>query len=233
MDRERDITVFGCTLIGCVADIVAILVAVISGRSSVLFFAIALLLLIGGIACLWIKLKERINFINFVEHLFNNTTHNFTMLPKACLARDKSREKSKLSVRDLCITYTCDLSKVNIEKLKEDTNIIYGDAVEYTFIVENKNLPEEFACYLGNMYADDPFEITQKHGNQQEYEFVPQPHCHDENRVASAVQRYSWQIQKENITHGKTLPISFRMKYESRGKAKVFKLNLEDFFQRP
>lgn len=40
MDRERDITVFGCTLIGCVADIVAILVAVISGRSSVLFFAI-------------------------------------------------------------------------------------------------------------------------------------------------------------------------------------------------
>ena len=130
MDREREITVFGCTLIGCVADIIAILVAVISGRSSVLFFVVALVMLIGVIVYLWMKLNERINSIDFVEHLFNNTTHNFTLLPKACLAMDKSKEKSDLCARDLCIKYSCDLSAVDPKGLNEDTDISYGDVVE-------------------------------------------------------------------------------------------------------
>ncbi len=220
MENHRETAVFCCALIGGIADIIAIFVSITSGKSAIMFIIIAFLLLLGAIIYLWSKLKERLSFIEFIEHLFNNTTHNFTLLPKICLALDKSKEKSNLCARDLLIKYTCDMSNVKLNGLKEDSVISYDDIVEYSFTVENKKIPEEFVCYLGNMYADDPVEISQKHGSQETFEIVPPPRYTDETRVASVVQRYSWQIKKDCVTHGKELPITFRMKYDGSGKPK-------------
>lgn len=222
MEDKKAYMVFVCTLLGGVADIMAILIAIISGKPVVLFFATVLLLLLGVALYLYTELKKKKDFVDFVEHLFNNTVYKFTLLPKICLAFDKSKERCTLSAKSLQIKYTCDMSKVHLSGLDKDTEITYEDIVEYSFVVENKDIPEEFVCYLGNMYANDPVEISQRHGCQSEYELVPVLHNPDEERVASTVRRYSWQIKKKCITHDLEFPISFRMKYEGHGKAKAW-----------
>lgn len=223
MENKRENIVFGCTIVGGIADIIGIIIAAISGNASVLLFAIALLLLIGAVAYLYTDLKERKEFIDFVECLVGNERYGgFTLLPKICLAFDQSGEKRTLCAKELSINCTFDMSNVQLAGLKEDSEIAYDDTVEYIFKMENKNVPEEFACYLGNMYADRNFvELSQKHGTQEQYECVPPlPYSVDDAQENLAIRRYSWKLNRECITHGTELPISFRIKQGSAGKAK-------------
>lgn len=223
MENKRENIVLGCTLVGAIADIIGILISAISGNSSVMFFVIALLLLIGAVIYLYVELKERKDFIDFVECLVGNAHYGgFSLLPKICLAFDKSGEKRTLCAKEMSINCTFDMSKVPRVGLKEDSEIAYDDTVEYIFKMENKNVPEEFACYLGNMYADrNSVELSQKHGAQEQYERVPPlPYSADDAQENLAIRRYSWKLNKECITYSAELPISFQIKHASVGKAK-------------
>lgn len=223
MEQKRENMIFACTIVGGIADMIGVMIAAISGNVSMMFFAIALLLLIGAVAYLYTELKERKDFIDFVECLVGNERYGgFTLLPKICLAFDKSGEKRTLYAKEMSINCTFDMSNVSLAGLKEDSEISYDDTVEYIFKMENKNVPEEFACYLGNMYADrNPVELSQKHGTQEQYECVPPlPYSADDAQENLAIRRYSWKLNRECITHGTELPVSFQIKHGSVGKAK-------------
>lgn len=70
------------------------------------------------------------------------------------------------------------------------------------------------------MYAKNSFaEIFQKHGIQTKYEAVPPPRYTDETRTDSIVQRYSWQLKKQNFTKDISVPISFQLKCLETTKA--------------
>ena len=220
MGDRKETTVLACTFVGGIADVIAIVAAIMTREVSLAFFAVALLLLIGSIAYLYTELKERKDFIGFVEYLFNNSEHSFTLLPKICLTIDRNKEINSLHVRNLTIKYTCDFQRVNLDGIEEDSPICYDDVVEYSYNIENKDIPEEFVCYMGNIYADGPIELSQKHGSQQVYELVPLPRFPGKPRAESVVQRYSWQLKREHITHNPIFPVSFRLKYHEKNIAK-------------
>lgn len=193
---------------------------VIKNPGLIVFSCFVFTMFIFAVARVNSRYKERVEFIEFIEYLFDNNTHKFTLLPKICLALDKERENSSLDVREMNVKYTYDMSEVNLVPGDVNKKIEYLDKIEYTLNVVRKKLPKEFCCYLGNMYSiDTNAKISQKHGTQTEYEVVPTPRYRDETYTDSIVQRYSWELRKENITNESTIPISFLLEYKEKARA--------------
>ncbi len=220
MEKKKELALLFCAIIGAIADVVAVIIALVNWNVSLIIFSTTLIVLLFTIIYIYMRYKERCDFLHFVQHLFDNHIHNFNLLPKICLALDKSKEINNICVRELQIEYTYDMSNVETETLASTDKIYYTDTIEYQLNVENTNLPEEYICLLGNMYAkDDTVHIVQKHGAQKDYETVPAPRYTDDTKTDSIVQRYCWQLKKENINRSNTIPICFRLKYNETAKA--------------
>lgn len=193
---------------------------VIKNRGLIVFTCFVFAVFIFAFARVNSRYEERVEFIEFIEYLFDNSTHKFTLLPKICLALDKERENSSLTVREMNVKYTYDMSEVTLVPSDVNKKIEYLDKIEYSLNAERKNLPKEFCCYLGNMYSiDTNAKISQKHGTQTEYEVVPTPRYRDETYTDSIVQRYSWELRNENIKNESTIPISFLLEYKEKARA--------------
>ena len=213
IDKEK--LLFVCSIVGGVADLIAI-IAVLSSWSFayillLLSFALTFIALVSYI----IRYKKK-----FIEYLFNNPTHNFNLLPKICLAIDQSTDINDLIVRDMAVSYVCDMSSIDLSSITPTSRIKYNDYIEYSFDVENKKLPKQFFCYLGNLYSDTFFgKISQKHGIQSEYELIPTPRYTDETVTRSNVQKYVWQLKPDNFQCTPTVPINFKIDYAETSKA--------------
>lgn len=218
MENKKEVIVFLCTLVGGIADLVALFMLKL--ENAILFHALSSIILLFIIAYLFLKYKNRCIFLQFIEHLFENNTNKFTLLPKICMAIDSSKEHPKLHITEMIIKHTYDFQNVNLSDITSESRITYPGSIEYHITAKNKLIPTEFSCYLGDMYADPTFTLSQKHGCQSVYENVPTPARTDDIRVASAITRFCWQLDKRNISHGKTLPISFKMTHSGSTTAK-------------
>lgn len=198
------------TWIGAVADIVAIVTVILSG---ITFSAFILLALLTALFCiilyLFFRYRERCTFLQFVEHLLENHTHKFTLLPKVCMALDSSGERKNLHITKMNVKHVFDFSGIETASISPDEKIDYLASSEYLLTVENKHIPEEFSCYLGDMYSDPSFSIYQKHGYKTVYETVPAPDA-KHSMVSSAVTKYSWQL-KDYTAGSRTFPICFKL----------------------
>lgn len=235
MGKRKEDVIFLCTIIGGIADFIAILM--LDSEVLVPIFLVSLLVLVSVIIHLFRKYNEccrkyneRCDFISFIAHLLENQTHKFTLLPKICMASDSSETQSNLHIESMTIVHTSDMRNIDFSMFTNDTPIAYQGNIEYIMNVHNKKIPSEFSCYLGNMYADPTFQIEQKHGCQSKYEVVPPPAYSDDIRVASAIQRFCWQLKPEYITKAKTLPICF--KYTHSGMTTINSDNTLVFYPR-
>ncbi len=220
MKTQKEIALIACSIIGGVADFLAIAITLKTLNIVATVFIATIILFIVTILYLYIKYKQRCEFLSFIQYLFDNPIHKFNILPKICLLLNKTKETNDIYVRNMSVNYTYDMSNINLEAIDENTQIQYLDTIEYCFQAENKKIPEEFVCYLGNMYEKNGFgEISQKHGVQKEYVAVPPPRYTDETRPDSVVQRYSWQLIRENFTKDILVPISFQLKCLETTKA--------------
>lgn len=220
MKKQTDYNLLFCTIVGCVADLIAIYISIKSLSSVTPILIIVFVGLIFLIVQLYNKYRERRDFISFIQYLFDNNFHNFNLLPKICLALDKSGETNDLAVENMTIKYTYDMRNINVDTISQDDIINYYDTIEYDLRVRNKNIPKEFVCYRGNMKSyDDCIEIFQKHGNQIDYERVPCPRHTDETKNNVDIQKYSWQIKDENITKGKIFTHNFKFRYLEKATA--------------
>lgn len=219
MDKNRESIIFACTLTGAISDIIAILV-VLSSDVAIkdCFLLLTLLVLLFITLFLSGRYKERCEFLQFVEHLFENDTKKLTMLPKICMALDGSGEKKNLHVNEMIVRHIFDFSEVKPALLLNDVRVNYKGIVEYEMIIENKNIPPVYTCFLGDMYSDPSSKILQKHGCNTTYQDVPAP---EDKRTAvkSAVTKYSWHLDKNCITKGNQLPLSFKL--EQHGYEKI------------
>lgn len=125
-----------------------------------------------------------------------------------------------MDIDSLSIKYIFDFSNIDLTHVSSDSNIEYMSKIEYIINAKNENIPERFVVYRGNMYSvDSRTELLQKHGSQKDYLPVQPPKSNGENMVSTAVQRYSWVIEKKNITASNDFPISFLFKYKENVKA--------------
>lgn len=209
MENSKEHIVFLCTLVGGIADFVALFMLKL--ENAIFLHSISFIILVLIIVYLFFKYKNRCHFLQFIEHLFGNSINKFTLLPKICMAIDSTNEHPKLHITEMTINHTYDFQNVNLSDITKESRITYPGNVEYHITAKNKLVPSEFACFLGDMYADPTFSLSQKHGCQSEYENVPTPARTDDIRVTSTVTRFSWQLDKRNISHGKTFPISFKL----------------------
>ena len=129
MAKKKETILLICALIGGIADIVAIRSIFNTWNTALAFFITTLTFLLGTTIYLYMRYIERCNFLNFVEYLFDNPTHNFNLLPKICLALDKSKEINHLSVREMSIKFTYDMSRINLDSIKKDEYVHYLDTI--------------------------------------------------------------------------------------------------------
>ncbi len=90
---------------------------------------------------------KKVKYINFIEYLFNNDTHRFTLLPKFRIYIENKKRKNKLHITNLKIKY--EISK------NEDYSDNVGDLkIDYVFKIKNKHLPKQYYIIFGNDYAE-------------------------------------------------------------------------------
>lgn len=219
MDNNKERIIWGCTLIGAVSDLVAIWAVLrsdVTTRESILLLMLLIIFFI--LVYLFHIYKERCEFLEFVEYLFVNDTKKFTLLPKICVALDESREKRNYHVKDMCVRHIYDFSETDPASLLKDIKVDYTGITEYEMKLKNKHIPPIYSCFLGNMYSEPSFRIYQKHGCNTVYQTVPVPE--DKHpAVKSAVIKYSWELNKDYITRGDDLPISFKL--EKQGRTRI------------
>lgn len=93
----------------------------------------------------YIKIRK---YINFVEFLFNNKKHRFTLLPKLRIYIESTKNKNKVHVTNLNIKYS-------ITKNKNFSDNIGDLRIEYDMQIENKHLPKQYYVIFGNDYAEN------------------------------------------------------------------------------
>ena len=217
MDKHLEML---CAGVGLIANLVAIILAVINNNAILIMLFGLLLLFIITSSFLLLSYQNKLKFLRFVEHLFYNVNNNFDVLPKICLLLDQTNEYNKLDVGSLSIKYIFDFSNIDLTHVSSDSNIEYKSIIEYTIKAKNENIPDRFVVYRGNMYSvDSRTELFQKHGAQENYLPVQPPKSNGKDMVKSAIQRYSWVIEKNYITKGNAFPISFLFHYKEKAKA--------------
>lgn len=216
MNEKIETATLISTIIACISNIIAICVAVKSLNISISISALAIMLFLYTIVHLYVKFKNCNKFLNFIVYLFDQ---KFNILPKICLAYYNSNKTNNLDVNNLSIKYTWDMTNINFDSLEKDTYINYTDTIEYELNVQNKKLPKNFVCFLGNMASEDgASELSQKYGTMSEYQKVPTSNI-DKSNSKFKIQCYYWELEKRNIDKGNCVPICFKLKYPEKTKA--------------
>lgn len=218
MDKHLEML---CAGVGLIANLVAIILAVINNNAIlIMLFGLLLMFIITSSIWLFSYHQNKLRFLRFVEHLFHNEDNCFNVLPKICLLLDQINEYNKLDVDSLSIKYIFDFSNIDLTHVSSDSNIEYMSTIEYTIKAKNERIPDRFVVYRGNMYSvDSRTELFQKHGAQENYLPVQPPKTNGKEMVRSAIQRYSWVIEKSYVTKGNAFPISFLFHYKEKAKA--------------
>lgn len=101
----------------------------------------------------FIYYAKKMRYINFVEFLFCNEKHRFTLLPKFRIYIERQNRKNKVHITNLKIKYT-------ITKNNSSNNNIGDLKIEYDMKIENRHLPKRYYIIFGNDYAKDKPNIT-------------------------------------------------------------------------
>lgn len=91
----------------------------------------------------WKKMK----YINFIEYLFNNNNHRFTLLPKFRIYIENKKRKNQIHIKELKIKYI-------ISRNPNYDDIIADLKIEYQLKIKNKKLPKQYYIIFGNDYAE-------------------------------------------------------------------------------
>lgn len=217
MEEKKESLIIACTLLGGVADIIAIL-AFCSEKVST-FIAIPIVILLAALSYLYTMYKNRCDFLHFIKHLTDNNINRFTLLPKICLALDSSKDPKIDHIDNLIVEHIYNFESANNQVLTRDSTVTYPGTIEYNITAQRKKIPDDYSCYLGDIYSTPSFSFYQKHGCQTDYQSVPVPEKGDDNCIKSTVTHFCWQLDKRNITHDRTFPISFKMNLSGKTKA--------------
>lgn len=114
-----------------------------------------------------ILLKKNImlvNYIQFVEFLFDNRTHNFRLLPMERMYLHNRGMINQINISNAEVTYIITPSKDNIgDKLLGD------EEIRYKFSIRNRKLPQTFKFIVGNDYSNEKMEVWYKLSENSEY----------------------------------------------------------------
>lgn len=225
MDKHLEMLFAG---VGLIANLVAIILAVINNNAILIMLFGLLLLFIITSSFLLLSYQNKLKFLRFVEHLFYNVNNNFDVLPKICLLLDQTNEYNKLDVGSLSIKYIFDFSNIDLTHVSSDSNIEYKSIIEYTIKAKNENIPDRFVVYRGNMYSvDSRTELFQKHGAQENYLPVQPLKSNGKDMIKSAIQRYSWVIEKTILQ--KVMLFRFHFYFITTKKLKRMTMTLSFF----
>lgn len=228
MTKER-FMIF-CTGVAMVNNLLAIYSTITSKSSlsvAILLICILLSCMLAVITYQYIntrnhrKINE--NFIDFIGYLFDNPEHRFNLLPKVCLMLYRTDDYNKLNIKVFDVSFEYDFEKINRHGLCPNSIIEYKDTMEYSMSVKNESIPEEYILYHGNTSAKKSSnyrpsaKISQKHGCMTNYIGVPKPE--EKENTSFATRRYSWKIEKENITQADSFPLAFKIVYDETAKA--------------
>ena len=149
-------------------------------------------------------------FNDFIGYLLDNPRHNFLLLPKICLAIDKSKARNNLYTRELFVKHTYDMIKIDTSKTLKKIPLSYHKKIEHTLIVENKNLPDNYVYHYGITNSKN-FKISQKHGNQLEFEEVNLNPYNNATNFA-VVRSCEWPLYP---SFGSTFPMHFKLEWDT------------------
>lgn len=165
------------------------------------------------------ELDERKDFIEFIEYLFK---YDFTILPKICLALDRTREFNQVNIRKLTAIYEYDMTQIDLaeEEITASSDIKFDGRITFCTETVNRDLPKEYVRYMGNMYAEKLPPVYQRHGNQVKFEAVSYNEEEDKTEIGAGIRRYSWDLVQEDIGHEDTVDIDYFWDCKESGKAR-------------
>jgi len=154
---------------------------------------------------------KKTDYLEFIEYLFNNDIHSFTLLPKLSLYLDQNGKTNKFHVKKLSVHY-----KVDAKPYKDGDNPYLGDMVavfEYE-IDKKKEIPQYYCICIGNDYATTPPIVELKYGIQTEYRPQEADELPRDVYIRSRVRCWHIKLEDNFITGKDILNLSLRISYK-------------------
>ncbi len=152
-------------------------------------------------------LKER--YIRFVEFLFENTKHNFILLPKMRMYLRKEKMRNKLKICSMEVKY-------NVKHKESTESSLLGDAeIIYNLKVYNKSIPKSYKLIIGNDYSDKMPQFYYKYGDIEDYLKGSPEEKNCAPYYKNVVRELGFTLEKNHITQSEWLEISFKLFYEN------------------
>lgn len=146
-NSDKIISLFNNAII-LVTTVSGLIISCFNDKNNKLVLIIFFIILIANVFFIFHHIRK-IKYINFVEYLFYNPIHRFTLLPKFRVFIEKYHKINKIHILKFNINYL-----ISKNQKYQDTEI--GDLIiEYKMTIKNKNLPKEFNLVFGNDYAKD------------------------------------------------------------------------------
>lgn len=125
-----------------------LLISIFKEKINIQMLVAFLVVLLAYIFFMSFHLKK-MKYMNFVEFLFYNPTHRFTLLPKFRIFLEKYHKINKIHILNFDINYI-------ITKNDDYKNAEIGDLeIEYKMTIKNRNVPKEFNLVFGNDYTKE------------------------------------------------------------------------------
>lgn len=182
-------------------------------KAGILIFCLCMLISLLSVVIYIITnmyLREA-NYISFIEFLFNNKTHSFTLLPKISLHMHQTKKKNKFHVHELFVHY-----EIDAKPYKDSENPFLGDMTatfNYT-IYNDRNFPKYFHLCMGNDYTSDPPDIQIKYGSQHDYISHEADELPRDKYIITRVRNWQIKLEESNINGSKTFNLSIKIKYK-------------------
>lgn len=143
-------------ILSILANIISIIISLLGVSYSIsketfvflIFFIFIILLNVFNVKYFIYKM----HYIKFIEYLFNNDMHRFTLLPKFRTYIEYRHRLNKVHINNLKIEYT-------ISKNGCFDNNIADLTINYELKIKNYHLPNQYYIMFGNDYAEQKPEI--------------------------------------------------------------------------
>lgn len=150
---------------------------------------------------------RKIRYINFIEFLFCNKTHRFTLLPKFRIHIEKQHKKNKVHLNSMKIKY-------NITKSDDIAGNVGNLEIQYELQIKNKNLPRQYYLVFGNDYAQKKPDIIYSIGQGPEAPvfFNEEKHAPYERGLVNDA---TINLSPENLPKRKNISLKITYRYEN------------------
>lgn len=171
--------------------------------------AIIMILIIAPFFYFICSYKKQRDYISFVEYLFHNERHRFSLLPRIRMYMNQFKICNKVNIKELNVDYTIDGK--DYQNTEEP---LCGDVIKTFRFTIDEMKGTKYTLVFGDDYSFAAPVIKIKYGSQIEYTELAAQEYSSPPYIKSVVRCVKVEINRQIIPQKGTWPLEIRLEYK-------------------